>query len=176
MSGTASMAGLAARSPSAGDWLVVESLAPDTTDATTAPFYAATAQGRVALPFCAACGATLELEQCACDVCGGDAEWREVERHGRVHAVTRVHRREPGLIVAAQPYLVIDVELDSGHRLTMTTTGPCADMPEIGQAVQIGFRDVGGVGIPAVQPDDIPGRNDTSGRLTIDERAGEAGP
>jgi phenylpropionate dioxygenase-like ring-hydroxylating dioxygenase large terminal subunit len=31
-----------------------------------------------------------------------------------VHAATLVHRREPGLIIAVQPYPVIDVELTSG--------------------------------------------------------------
>jgi uncharacterized protein len=138
--------------PDVGDWLVAPELAPDATDPVMAPLYAA------ALPFCAACSTPLELEQYVCDVCGASAEvgtpgreWRDVPLAGTVHTATLVHRREPGLIVAAGPYPVIDVELTSGHRLVLTTATPSGQAPELGAPVEIAFRTVGAVTLPAVQ-------------------------
>ena len=53
-----------------GDWLVAPELAPETADAALAPVYEAAARGALVLPFCAACGTPLELEQYVCDACG----------------------------------------------------------------------------------------------------------
>jgi len=144
--------------PGAGDWLVARELAPDATDPVMAPVYEAAARGALALPFCAACSAPLELEQYVCDVCGASAEigtpgrqWRDVPLDGTVHAATLVHRREPGLIIATGPYPVIDVELASGHRLVLTTATPSGLVPDIGAPVEIAFRTVGAVTLPAVR-------------------------
>jgi uncharacterized OB-fold protein len=140
------------------DWLVAPELAPNAADPVMAPVYEASARGALALPFCAACDTPLELEQYVCDVCGASAEigtpgreWRAVPPVGTVHAATLVHRREPGLIVAMSPYPVIDVELDSGHRLVLTTATPSGQAPEIGAPVEIAFRTVGAVTLPAVR-------------------------
>jgi uncharacterized protein len=142
----------------AGDWLAAPELAPDAADPVLAPLYAAAARGALALPFCAACATPLELEQYVCDVCGAGAEigtagrqWRDVPLEGTVHAATLVHRREPGLIVATGPYPVIDVELVSGHRLVLTTVTPSGAAPDVGAPVDIAFRTVGAVTLPAVR-------------------------
>ena len=144
--------------PGAGDWLAAPELAPDTADPVLAPVYEAAARGALALPFCAACATPLELEQYVCDACGAGAEigtagreWRDVPLGGTVHAATLVHRREPGLIVATGPYPVIDVELASGHRLVLTTAAPSGQAPDVGAPVEIAFRTVGGVTLPAVR-------------------------
>jgi uncharacterized protein len=144
--------------PAAGDWLTAPELAPDAADPVMAPLYEAAARGALALPFCAACATPLELEQYVCDVCGASAEigtvgraWRDVPLAGAVHAATLVHRREPGLIVATGPYPVIDVELASGHRLVLTTATPSVAAPDIGAPVEIAFRTVDAVTLPAVR-------------------------
>jgi uncharacterized OB-fold protein len=135
----------------AADWLVAPELAPDPADPDLAPLYAAAARQVLEMPFCGKCGIPLELEQSVCDSCGAASrQWREVLRAGTVHAATLVHRREPGLIVAATPYPVIDVELASGHRLVLTTTQACPHAPAIGAPVEIAFRTVGAVAVPAV--------------------------
>jgi uncharacterized OB-fold protein len=144
--------------PGVGDWLVAPELAPDAADPVMAPVYAAAARGALALPFCAACATPLELEQYVCDRCGASAEigtagrqWRDVPLEGTVHAATLVHRREPGLIVATGPYPVIDVELASGHRLVLTTAAVSWEAPGVGAPVEIAFRTVGAVTVPAVR-------------------------
>jgi uncharacterized OB-fold protein len=135
------------------DWLVADELAPTVTGA-LAPLYAAAADGRLAMPFCASCRAVLELEQDVCDECGApDVAWLDVTPAGTIHSVTRVHRREPSLIRTDNPYYVVDVELDSRHRLVVTTIRPMRGPIRIGERVGIGFRTVGGVAVPAVDVD-----------------------
>ena len=153
--------------PGAGDWLVAPKLTPEAADPVMAPVYEAAARGALALPFCAACSTPLELEQYVCDACGASAEtgtpgreWRDVPLAGTVHVATLVHRREPGLIIATVPYPVIDVELASGHRLVLTTATPSGQAPDIGVPVEIAFRTVGAVTLPAVR---FPGAASTAG-------------
>ncbi|WP_261574921.1 Zn-ribbon domain-containing OB-fold protein [Frankia gtarii] len=149
----ASPAAAAQAQAQAEDWLVDAALAP-LADGSLAPLYAGAAAGELTLPFCAACGLALELEQRACDGCGAtDIRWRPVERAGSVHAVTLVHRREPGLVRVTEPYPVLDIELASGHRLIMTTLTATGSAPAIGRPVTIGFRHVGGVAVPAASLD-----------------------
>jgi uncharacterized OB-fold protein len=131
------------------DWLVVDGLAPATGGA-LASLYEAGAAGVLVMPFCSRCGQPLELEQSVCDACGAGVDWRPVEPAGVVHAVTTVHRREPGLVRVETPYHVVDVELQSGHRVVMTTQQPVDNPPAIGDPVLVAFRTVGGVAVPAV--------------------------
>lgn len=131
------------------DWLVDDQLAPATAGG-LAELYAAAAAGELAMPYCAACNQVLELEQQICDACGApEVAWRSVAPIGTVHSSTLVHRREPGLIRAESPYPVVDLELDSGHRVVLTTAAPTVDAPAIGRRVTVSFRQVGGVPIPA---------------------------
>lgn len=133
------------------DWLLDSALAPKPEHDALAPLYLATSRNELALPFCAACAQPLELDQEVCDHCGDtEQDWRTVELRGTVHAATLMHRREPGLVHAAGPYPIVDVELASGHRLVMTTAQPADDTPAIGATVRIGFRQLGGVAIPAI--------------------------
>ncbi|MCW2530166.1 MAG: hypothetical protein JWM76_5026 [Pseudonocardiales bacterium] len=137
----------------AEDWLVSASIAPslDEDDA-IAPLYVGAARGALTLPFCGDCGEPVELEQRVCDRCTSTAiEWRDTDLTGIVHAVTVVHRLEPGLIRFDRPYPVLDVEVASGHRLVMTTVEPVAENPTIGQRVEIDFRHVGLAVIPAAR-------------------------
>lgn len=132
------------------DWLADDALAPPPT-ARCAPFHDAAADGRIVLPRCRACAAPLELDQVACHRCADTgAVWQEVPRRGQVHATSSVHRVAPPQILTDRPYLLIDVEFESGHRLVLTTCAPCAQAPAVGQQVRIGFRRVGGTPLPAV--------------------------
>jgi uncharacterized OB-fold protein len=126
-----------------------------------ARFYDAASHGVLSLPFCGACHHVLELEQTVCDRCGSTVQaWEPVDQKGVVHSVTLVHRIEPGLIKVRDPYPVVDVELDSGHRLVLTTTGPLSFKPAMGDPVTIGFRRVGGVAVPAVLITYLPSQSE----------------
>jgi uncharacterized OB-fold protein len=133
------------------DWLLDSALAPEPEHDVLAPLYQAATRGELALPFCAACAQPLELDQEVCDTCSGtEHDWRTVELRGTVHAATLMHRREPGLVHAEAPYPIVDVEMESGHRLVMTTVQPTDFAPAIGTHVRIGFRRLGDVAIPAI--------------------------
>jgi uncharacterized OB-fold protein len=153
----AARAAMATATEAGADWLVAPELAPDPADRDLAPLYLAAARGVLVMPFCGACGIPLELEQTTCDACGqAGRQWREVPRSGTVHAATLVHRREPGLIVADAPYPVLDVELASGHRVILTTSQACGQAPGIGTRVDIAFRRVGAVAVPAARAPGAP--------------------
>ncbi|MDT5109066.1 MAG: uncharacterized protein QOK33_2358 [Mycobacterium sp.] len=133
------------------DWLLNSALAPEPEHDALRPLYQAATRGELALPFCGACAQPLELDQEVCDACGGtEHDWRTVDLRGTVHAATLMHRREPGLVRAQAPYPIVDVELESGHRILMTTAQPADAAPEIGAKVRIGFRRLGDVAIPAI--------------------------
>jgi uncharacterized OB-fold protein len=134
------------------DWLLDDALAPDAIGDVLAPLYAGAARGELVLPFCTDCDLPLDLEQLVCDRCGStESVWCAVELAGTVHSSTTMHRIEPGLVRAAEPYPIVDVELAGGHRMIMTTSEPTSDTPRIGAAVAIGFRILGGVAIPSVR-------------------------
>lgn len=133
------------------DWLLSNNLAPTVDGDSLAPLYEAARRGELALPFCAGCAQPLELDQEICDRCGAsETDWCTVELSGTVHAATLMHRREPGLVRAQSPYPIVDIELDSGHRLVMTTVQPTLTAPLIGTRVRISFRHLGDVAIPAI--------------------------
>ncbi|HVV08053.1 Zn-ribbon domain-containing OB-fold protein [Amycolatopsis sp.] len=133
------------------DWLLDDSLAPSIEDEALGELYRGAARGELVLPFCSACELPLEPEQLVCDGCGATGPvWRPVPPRGRVHTATVVHRLEPGLVRTAEPYPVADVELASGHRLVLTAVTP-GGPPSIGDPVSIGFRELGGVAVPAFE-------------------------
>ncbi|GAA1970434.1 hypothetical protein GCM10009798_33980 [Nocardioides panacihumi] len=135
------------------DWLLADSLAPDVSDDLLAPLYAAGARHELVLPFCGDCSLPLDLDQQVCDGCGAaEIAWRPVEKAGTVHSVTVMHRREPDLVVASDPYPILDVELASGHRLIMTTHARSESVPRVGDRVTVAFRELGGVPIPSATP------------------------
>jgi uncharacterized OB-fold protein len=134
------------------DWLLEPALAPEVEGDPIRPLYDGAARGELVLPFCVRCGSALELEQQVCDRCGEmSRQWRKVDPRGVVHAATVMHRREPGLVRADNPYPIVDVELESGHRIVMTTVKPRAGAPAIGTAVRISFRRLGAVALPAIE-------------------------
>ncbi|WP_024795216.1 Zn-ribbon domain-containing OB-fold protein [Tomitella biformata] len=136
----------------AADWLLEPALAPVVDGDLLAPLYAGAARGELVLPACGGCGLPLDLEQLVCDGCGQrEIVWRAVALAGVVHSATTMHRFEPGLVRASEPYPIVDVELRSGHRLIMTTLEHQRVPPDIGEPVAIAFRYLGGIAVPAAQ-------------------------
>lgn len=132
------------------DWLAADELEP-AWSSWLGPFYEAAQEGTLRLPECGRCHAPRELEQYTCAECSETtAHWRAVPLRGIVHALTRVHRFEPRLVRAASPYVVADVEFETGHRLVMTTTHAHVDDLRINTHVTIGFRRIGSRTVPAI--------------------------
>jgi uncharacterized OB-fold protein len=117
----------------------VPSFAPPVDDRLTAPFWEATAEGHLALPACAVCGAW-QWYPVAGLPCHPEAalEWKRVPTEGTIFTYTRVERAflpsggEP-------PYTLALVELDGvqGPRLVTVLVGPGSDEPAIGDRVRL---------------------------------------
>jgi hypothetical protein len=117
----------------------VPNFAPPTDLPLIAPFWEATAEGRLVLPACSQCGAwqwyPVEGQACHPDA---PREWRDVAHVGTVFTYTRVER---GFLPSGgeAPYVLALVELDGvvGPRLVTTIVGAGSDTIAIGDRVQL---------------------------------------
>ena len=138
-----------------GDWPV-----PDLADTELAPFWAATAQGRLLVQRCEACGARRWPPRAACAACDAQPArlgWAEVSGAGRVYTWTEVHRSPLPHFRLLVPYTVALVELHDDPRLRMLgllDRGPQpGDLVTVGMPVRVHFRNVAaGVYLPTWQP------------------------
>jgi uncharacterized protein len=92
------------------------------------PFWDATREGRLVLPWCLDCGRAHFYPRRRCPHCrGGRFEWRDASGEGEVYAVSVQHR--PGWMGLTDrvPYAVALVELDEGVRLMAGLDGLDAD-------------------------------------------------
>ena len=105
--------------------------------ADSAPFWAATREGRLRLPFCEACGRPHLPPGPICPFCLSDAiAWRDASGRGRITTFTVVHKAWFPSFAADLPYNVVQVELEEGPRLTANLLGAA---PAIGMAVETVF-------------------------------------
>jgi len=104
-----------------------------------APFWEATAEGRLVLPVCDACGHHIWYPRSWCPVCGGDAvTWTEMSGRGTVYACT-VIRKGMGPWAAGAPYVGAYVELDEGPRILTNVVTDDPTSVRIGDAVEALF-------------------------------------
>ncbi|HVN50194.1 MAG TPA: OB-fold domain-containing protein [Acidimicrobiales bacterium] len=110
-------------------------LEPPVTDASE-PFWEATRQRRLMLPWCTACDRPFWYPREVCPRCLGSAiEWRAASGRGEVYAHTVEHK--PVMLKAVfgdEPYCVALVELDEGVRLMSNIV----DVDPL--AVEVGMR------------------------------------
>lgn len=109
----------------------------------TADYWAATAEGRLLLKRCDACGHVIWYPRAICPDCHStDTSWFEASGNGVVYSFT-VNRRGDGPWKEAAPYVLAYVELDEGPRV-MTNIVDCdVDTVAIGQRVTAVWDDTG---------------------------------
>jgi uncharacterized protein len=109
----------------------------------TADYWAATAEGRLLLKRCDACGHVIWYPRAICpDYHSTDTSWFEASGRGEVYSFT-VNRRGDGPWKEAAPFVLAYVELDEGPRV-MTNIVDCdVDTLRIGQPVEVAFADTG---------------------------------
>lgn len=119
-----------------------------------APFWAATRDRRLVLPWCTTCELPHWYPRERCPRClGGVIDWREASGLGTVHAVSVMPK--PALPVLAErvPYAVALVELDEGVRMM---TNIVTDEPfgvTVGDRVQVGWESLSdGRHLPVFHP------------------------
>jgi len=107
----------------------------------TAPFWQATAQHRLLLPLCRACGATYWYPRSICPRCHSlDTSWIEAAGRGSIYSFTVV-RRGDGPFASASPYVLAYVELAEGPRMLTNIIEWESGLLAIGAPVEIVFQD-----------------------------------
>ena len=109
----------------------------------TADYWAATAEGRLLLKRCDACGHVIWYPRSICPDCHStETSWFEASGNGEIYTFT-VNRKGDGPWKEAAPYVLAYVELDEGPRV-MTNIVDCdVDTVAIGQRVTAVWDDTG---------------------------------
>ncbi|HZT65310.1 MAG TPA: Zn-ribbon domain-containing OB-fold protein [Acidimicrobiales bacterium] len=107
------------------------------------PYWEGTAQGRLVLPRCTACGTVIWYPRAFCSSCRGtDVEWFEASGRGTIYSFTISHRGQgPWRDVA--PYVVAYVELEEGPRVLTNVVGCDPDEVKVAQPVEAVFEPAG---------------------------------
>ncbi|MDE2004959.1 MAG: SMP-30/gluconolactonase/LRE family protein [Rhodospirillales bacterium] len=107
----------------------------------TAPFWAATRRGALALPWCEECARPHLPPGPVCPFCLSDRiAWRDAAGTGTVSSWTRVHKAWFPAFAAAIPYVVAQVELTEGPRLAARLVDLADAGPRVGMAVTVEFE------------------------------------
>lgn len=118
------------------------------------PFWDASRDHRLVLPWCPACEQPVWYPREICPRClGADLDWREPSGLATVYAAS-VHTKA-GLPMMADrvPYVVALVDLDEGVRLMTNVVGcPPAEV-EVGMRVRVAWEDLSdGRALPVFEP------------------------
>ncbi|CAB4619700.1 unannotated protein [freshwater metagenome] len=132
------------------DWLLRDTAAPSDV-APLSEYLAGSAEGKLMLPFCAACQHPLDLDQLHCDECAHQVRvWQTVEPAGRVTVSIMMNRVDARYVKQEAAYPVIEVSLNSGHRIIVSTS-TVSDAPiASGTEVRLEFVQVGTQYIPRI--------------------------
>lgn len=116
--------------------------APELADPELAPFWEATAQGRLLVQRCTACGNLRWPPRAACADCGAARlGWTEVSGLGRVYTWTEVHRTPLAYFRSIVPYTVAVIELLEDPRLRMLGLLEAGDtVTSVGMNVSVRYR------------------------------------
>jgi hypothetical protein len=113
-------------------------------DADSAGFWAAIAEGRIALCHCPACGNWLARPLERCDRCGEPTEFADAAGPGTIYSYIVVHAPSVPAFAHLVPYVVALVELDEGPRLPGLLLGENGPGVAIGQRVRAELAGVPG--------------------------------
>ena len=125
-------------------------------DPETRPFWEATAEGRLLLPRCEACGTAIWYPRSFCPACGStDVAWLEASGRGTIYSFTinRMGRADLSEYRGVGPFVLAYVELEEGPRVLTNVVGCDPDSLAVGQAVEVVFHDTGqGTALPRFRP------------------------
>ena len=105
------------------------------------PFWDATREQRLLLPWCRTCGQPFwyPRETCPRDLTT-DIEWRPASGGGVVHAASVMPKPANPAMAGREPYVVVLVELDEGVRLMSTVVGGDPAAVAVGDRVALAWE------------------------------------
>jgi len=105
------------------------------------PFWDATRDQRLVLPWCLDCGAPHWFPRDACPFCLRDQiEWREASGHGVVYAVSVMPKPAMPTLADRVPYVVALVDLDEGVRVMTNVIGTEPALVTVGLEVSASWE------------------------------------
>jgi uncharacterized OB-fold protein len=106
-----------------------------------APFWEGVGEGRLLLQSCSACGVSRFAPSVMCPRCHSRLyKWIEASGRGTVYSFTVVRRAPTAAYEQLVPYVVAQVELEEGVRITSTFADP--EGIEVGTPVRLVFEEV----------------------------------
>jgi uncharacterized protein len=104
----------------------------------SAPYWEATKDQRLVLPWCTACDRPHWYPRELCPWCLTDTiEWRPASGTGEVYAVSVQHRPGPMRDAADGPYAVALIDLTEGVRVMSNVVGVEPDAVTVGRSVTV---------------------------------------
>jgi uncharacterized OB-fold protein len=116
----------------------------------SAPYWEATADGRLELQRCRGCDAWVHYPRASCPRCHSrELEPRAVTGRGRVYSWTTIHTAG-GFPSYGQrvPYTIVLVELEEGPRMIGNLVDGGADAVAVGDPVEVVFEERGELKLP----------------------------
>jgi len=125
---------------------------PPVVNVETKPFWDATAQGKLVLPRCNACGTVIWYPRAFCPECSSfDVTWFEASGRGTIYSFA-VNRRGQG-DYRDLAYVLAYVELAEGPRILTNIVDGDIDQVAVGQAVEVVFHQTAsGAALPRFRP------------------------
>jgi uncharacterized protein len=119
----------------------------------TEPFWAATSQGRLLVPYCTRCGGWIWYPRPLCAACSStDIEWREHPGRGTIYTFADV-RKGFGAFAESDPYVIAYVDLEDGPRILTNIVGAELIELSIGQQVELSWASTASaVALPRFSP------------------------
>ena len=111
-------------------------------DAESAPYWAATLEGRLLVQRCRSCAQAQLYPRALCARCHGEVDWEEASGRGTVYSYTIIRQNPSRSFRHLIPFVVALVDLDEGPRLMTNIVGSPPEDVEIGARVKVLFEPV----------------------------------
>jgi uncharacterized OB-fold protein len=119
---------------------VTQLLEPPVSDA-AAPFWDATREQQLVLPWCSECDRVVWYPREICPACASSSiDWRPASGRGEVYAVSVHHLPGPGRDPSELPYAVALVALPEGARLMSNVVNCEPDRVVVGMPVRVAWH------------------------------------
>ena len=118
------------------------------------PFWEATREQRLVLPWCTRCERPFWYPRPVCPAClCPDIEWRPASGRGEVYAVSVMHRPGNPMMADRVPYPVALIDLEEGVRMMSNIVGIEADQVKVGMPVVLAWEELSdGRHLPQFEP------------------------
>jgi uncharacterized protein len=111
-------------------------------DAESAPYWAATREGRLVVQHCAQCGRHQLYARAHCLACRGPVAWVTSTGRGTVYSFTVIRQNPSRSFRHLLPFVVALVDLDEGPRMMSNIVGCEPAAVAIGARVKVRFEPV----------------------------------